>query len=404
MSNRSKIYRTVIGPLAAGAALIGAAAFIAAPAQAAPAGSAHASTASGSAAASMPPRPVTASGSPGPSPAGVGPVKSPLPGAAPREAAAAAAAEHVFHALTRLDGYTDGAFGTFRVYKPHLTDNDSHSLAEMDVEAPSGAGSTSDIIEVGWTVDRILNHDDTPRLFVFHWVAGSPIGYNGQGFVPQPGAAEKPGDPLVPGSDHKFMIKHYQGNWWIGDNDAWFGRYPDSLWPHLDPQGNVDGSTFTKGFRVQWFGEVSTAALRPCSQMGNGYFSSDFNGAARIDDIGEFNGPVVALHPLSDAPDYYTATANGALGIHYGGPGACVGPPPVAVPNLIGLSTAAARNTIKLAGLKVGVVSSVPQPNCNDHVISQTPAFGAGGGIDPGSLVNFEYSVAPTANGCPETQ
>lgn len=38
MSNRRKIHRTAIGPLAAGAAVIGAAAFIAAPAQAAPAG------------------------------------------------------------------------------------------------------------------------------------------------------------------------------------------------------------------------------------------------------------------------------------------------------------------------------------------------------------------------------
>jgi Ca2+-binding RTX toxin-like protein len=38
MSDRGKIYRTVIGPLAAGAAMIGAAAFTAAPAQAAPAG------------------------------------------------------------------------------------------------------------------------------------------------------------------------------------------------------------------------------------------------------------------------------------------------------------------------------------------------------------------------------
>jgi hypothetical protein len=38
MSNRSRIYRTVIGPLAVGTAMIGAAAFTAAPAQAAPAG------------------------------------------------------------------------------------------------------------------------------------------------------------------------------------------------------------------------------------------------------------------------------------------------------------------------------------------------------------------------------
>ncbi len=366
--------------------------------------SAHASAASGSASGyvsgSPSPRPVIADDSPGPSAAGNGPVKSAPPGAGGPEAATAVAAEpveHVFHAVTRLDGFTDGAFGSFTVYKPRLADTDS--LAELSVEAPSGAGSTNDIIEVGWTVDRQLNHDDAPHLFVFHWVAGIGIGYNGQGFVPQPGAAEKPGDPLVTGSVHNFMIKHYQGNWWTGDNNQWFGRYPDSLWPHLDPQGNVDGTTFTKGFRVQWFGEVSTDAPRPCSQMGTGYFSSDFNGAAHIDDIGEFNGPVVQLHVFSDAPSYYTATANGARGIRYGGPGACVPPPPVAVPNLIGLSTAAARNTIMLAGLKVGVVSSVIQPDCArfDQVISQNPAPGAAA---RGSLVNFEYASGPRGGGC----
>jgi hypothetical protein len=342
------------------------------------------------------PTQASASGSPGP-------VKAPPPGvvAAPGAAAAAAAEDHVFHAVTRLDGYTDGAFGSFKVYKPHLADTDSHSLAEMDVEAPSGAGSTSDIVEVGWTVDRGLNGDDAPHLFVFHWVAGNPMGYNVPGFVPQPGAAEKPGDPLVVGSVHKFMIKHYQGNWWIGDNNQWFGRYPDSLWPHLDPQGKVDGSTFTKGFRVQWFGEVSTMAPRPCSQMGTGYVASDVNGAARIDDIGEINGPVVELHVFSDAPSYYTVAENGTRGIRYGGRGACVGPPPVEVPNLIGLTTAEARNAIILAHLKVGTVSGLRQPDCNDHVVSQTPPTYAGP-VDQGSLVSFEYAIAPVGAGCAE--
>ena len=327
-----------------------------------------------------------------------GPAKSPPPGAALAAAPGATAAEeHVYHAGTRLTDYTDGAFGSFTVYKPHLADTDSHSLAELDVEAPTGAGSTSNIVEVGWTVDRIVNGDDTPRLFVYHWVDGVGMGYNGQGFVPQPGAAEKPGDPLVAGSVHKFMIKHYQGNWWIGDNDQWFGRYPDSLWPHLGPQGKVSGSNFTKGFRVQWFGEVSSPAVRPCSPMGTGYFASDFNGAARIDDIGEINGPVVELHIFSDAPDWYTVADNGARSIRYGGPGACVAPPPVAVPNVIGLTTAEARDAIMQAHLKVGTVSGLRQPDCNDHVVSQTPASGS---ADRGSLVSFEYAIAPVSAGC----
>ena len=336
---------------------------------------------------------------PSPSPATRNLAKAPPPGATVAAAAPVTSDDaHFSHALTRLDGDTDGGYGIFRVYQPRLSDMDSHSLAELDVEAPSGANSKSDVVEVGWTVDRRLNGNDAPHLFVFHWVAGIGIGYNAFGFVPQPGAGEKPGDPLVVGSDHQFMIKHYQGNWWIGDNNQWFGRYPDSLWPHLDAQGQVDGTTFTKGFRVQWFGEVATEAPRPCSQMGTGYFSTDFGGAARIDGIGEFNGPVVQLHPMSDDPDDYTATANGARGIRYGGPGACVAPPPVAVPNLVGLSSAGARNAIMLAGLKVGVVGSVRQPDCNDQVVSQDPAFGRGAA--QGSLVNFEFSIAPAAAGC----
>jgi hypothetical protein len=57
------------------------------------------------------------------------------------------------------------------------------------------------------------------------------------------------------------------------------------------------------------------------------YFPSDFGSAAHIDNIGEFNGPVVALHVFSDTPGYHTATESGARGIRYDGPGACAAQP-----------------------------------------------------------------------------
>lgn len=40
-------------------------------------------------------------------------------------------------------------------------------------------------LEVGWKMDRGLNGDDTPHLFVFHWVDGARTCYNGRGFVPR---------------------------------------------------------------------------------------------------------------------------------------------------------------------------------------------------------------------------
>lgn len=39
------------------------------------------------------------------------------------------------------------------------------------------------IVEVGWTVDRELNGDAQPHLFVYHWVDGQATCYNGCGFV-----------------------------------------------------------------------------------------------------------------------------------------------------------------------------------------------------------------------------
>jgi len=298
---------------------------------------------------------------------------------------------YYFRAGAILRGDTDGAFGSFPVYKPRLANTDSHTLAELAVTYQPSIDKR-DTVEIGWTVDRGLNGDDSPHLFVFHWVAGQGKGYNGQGFIPQPGATEKPGDPLVPGSVHKFMIRHFQSNWWIGDNDTWFGRYPDSLWPHLDTQGNVDGSTFTKANEVQWFGEVATLSTQPpCSQMGNGRPSTDFNGAAQIYDLGEYNGPVVQVFPVWDN-NVYAATKHESAGITYGGPGACGISRLVAVPSLVGLTPEAARNAItQSGGLKVGTATPVQQLDCG-QVMSQKPAGGSVAEV--GSLVNFEYSIA----------
>ena len=223
-----------------------------------------------------------------------------------------------------------------------LADADSHTLAELAVTSQQ-AIDRRDTVEIGWTVDRRLNGDDSPHLFAFHRVAGNGAGYNGQGFVPQPGAAEKPGALLVPGSVHKFMIKHFQGNWWIGDNDTWFGRYPDSLWLHLD-------------------------------------------------EIREYNGPAAQVFPVWDN-NLCRAAKHDSDGITYGGPAACGVARLIAVPQLIGLTPDLARNAIlQSGGLKVGTITAVQQLDCTGQVISQSRAGGSTAPI--GSLVDFEYSLA----------
>lgn len=65
---------------------------------------------------------------------------------------------------------TDGLFATATIAQPALATGDSHSLAELAAQSADGR----QIVEVGWTVDRGVNGDSLPHLFVFHWVDGVP--------------------------------------------------------------------------------------------------------------------------------------------------------------------------------------------------------------------------------------
>jgi hypothetical protein len=136
---------------------------------------------------------------------------------------------------------------------------------------------------------------------------------------------------------------------------------------------------------------------------GNRVTSSDFGGAAHIDEIGEFNGPVVLLHFLSGEHPTTTTTRPPPTALAAFGTAAlecAFRATPVAVPNLIGLSTAAARNTIMLAGLKVGArqFRHPGRPQRPGHLPNPTTF---GGRIARGDLVNFEYSVARLGSGYP---
>jgi hypothetical protein len=154
----------------------------------------------------------------------------------------------------------DGAYMSTPVRSPVVAAADYHSLAELAVESSDG----SQIIEIGWRVYR--PQDQTPRLFIYHWVNGQGTCYNsGCGFVQSTSTTITPGMALTASSTPvQFAIEYFQGNWWYGYNGTWFGYLPGSLW-----------NGFTATGLVQMFGEVSTTTTRPCTDMGNGYLGTN---------------------------------------------------------------------------------------------------------------------------------
>jgi RHS repeat-associated protein len=75
------------------------------------------------------------------------------------------------------------------------------------------------------------------------------------------------------------------------------------------------------------------------------------------------------------------------------------GPPQGIVPNVVGLTQAAAEAAILAAGFTVGAISSAPHPTVpQGNVSSQTPT--AGSAAQPGSAVSFVVSLGPPQLAC----
>jgi len=98
-------------------------------------------------------------------------------------------------------------------------------------------------IEAGWTVDKNLNGDTLPHLFLFYTTNGYTAegnnlgGYNQQysgwkqySSSVSPGARIN-GISTVGGQQFDISIKFqlYQGNWWFAVQGSWIGYYPASL-------------------------------------------------------------------------------------------------------------------------------------------------------------------------------
>lgn len=202
---------------------------------------------------------------------------------------------------------SQGAYANMTISRPALAKEDYHTLAEIAVQSPDGI----QVVEVGWNVDRVVNGDDDPHLFVFHWVDGKPTCYNGCGFV-QFSANIRPGDTLPQDTVKKFGIQYIDGAWWIAYDTEWVGYYPDKLWAT---------SGFVKSGHVQIFGEVAASSLKPCTQMGNGRTPEDTT-AARVSSVTYLNGPTVEMAVRSTS-DVYPVSKLSSRTFRYGGPGAC---------------------------------------------------------------------------------
>ncbi|WP_412748142.1 neprosin family prolyl endopeptidase [Krasilnikovia sp. M28-CT-15] len=201
---------------------------------------------------------------------------------------------------------TDGTYANFSIAKPKLATGDYHTLAELSVQSADGA----QIAEVGWTVDRTVNGDSDPHLFVYHWVNRKETCYNACGFV-QYSQTVKPGDTLPDNANKKFGIQHFNDAWWVAYDTEWLGYFPDSLW----------NGQFSRTGQVQYFGEVASPSTQPCSHMGNGK-GADNASAARVGSVAYINGPDVDLNVRAVGGVYSVSKAS-ARTFRYGGPGAC---------------------------------------------------------------------------------
>jgi hypothetical protein len=205
---------------------------------------------------------------------------------------------------------SDGAYLSTPVQSPVVASADYHSLAELAVESSDG----QQIIEIGWRVYR--PQDQTPRLFIYHWVNGQGTCYNsGCGYVQSTSTTIAPNMALTASSTPvQFAIEYYQGNWWYGYNGTWFGYLPGSLW----------SGTFTKTGLVQMFGEVSSTTTRPCSNMGNGVLGTSTSAVA-VTGIGYYNTTTAAnvTRITPDDSTLYDSQVTSPSSFRYGGPGAC---------------------------------------------------------------------------------
>lgn len=205
--------------------------------------------------------------------------------------------------------YVEADGASVRMYQaePEVAPNDGHSLQELAVQS----ADSQQIVEVGWTVDRATDGDSAPHLFTFHWVNGQPSCYDTCGFVETAASAGRPGMPVPVGQEGEYAIQHFQGRWWVGYDNQWFGYYSDSLW----------NGSYTRAGRIQTFGEVAAAGPTTCTDMGDGQPGAASN-ASYITDfrlLGSTAAPALQTSATDSA--HYSLGAVTPTSFRLGGPG-----------------------------------------------------------------------------------
>ncbi|MFC7529559.1 neprosin family prolyl endopeptidase [Actinoplanes sp. GCM10030250] len=236
------------------------------------------------------------------------------PSPAPTASADTRPTVHYLYNVASQAAESEGAYANLTISKPKLDKGDYHTLAEVAVQSPDGGHQ---VVEAGWTVDRVVNGDDDPHLFVFHWVDGKPACYNKCKFV-QFSENIRPGDTLPQDTQKQFGIQYTGGAWWVAYDTEWVGYFPGELW----------GNKFEKTGLVQIFGEVAASTPEPCTEMGNGKTAIDEKTgldpgtAAKIGSISFYNGPKVDPYVRSTSKVYPISKLS-ARTFRYGGPGKC---------------------------------------------------------------------------------
>ncbi len=230
-------------------------------------------------------------------------------------AAAPAAGAKYYYSGAYQFAISPGSSAFLTQHLPWLLPADHHSLAEIAVQS----ADTRQIVEVGWTVDREVNGDDNPHLFVYHWVDGVGTCYNGCGWV-QSSPTRFPGMRLAyDGTASQYMIQYREGNWWIGYQGEWIGYFPGLLW----------NGTYTQSGLIQWFGELAAGpgTALPLSSIGNYYPAASGNpNTAQMSQITLFDNagvllPATLLFNNTDSTLYSAGAGSGPDSFRYGGHG-----------------------------------------------------------------------------------
>jgi hypothetical protein len=164
---------------------------------------------------------------------------------------------------------TSGLAGYTGQEEPTLDPSDpsAHSIDQLWLIDPN----TKSDVEYGWTVDRGLNGNAQPHLFIYRFDGGSPTCYNtgvrygcptathcsgragaahGNGWV-QESSTEAPGEALgVNPYLDQYAAVDYGGNWWILHDSTWLGYYPTCAWAtHITgiPVNEAGGEVYSKG-------------------------------------------------------------------------------------------------------------------------------------------------------------